>query len=110
MQILRLPPDNMSYCSIDHSDQESICPERKDLDHELRIGDLSEVCNAEGFSARIQEYRPLGRLRTPSLAPHVLPCHAGDVLHFLPVLRLSGPCGGFWRPAGDLHGGVDGNH
>ena len=51
VQVIRLPLSKMSY--VDHTDQESICPCLKDLDHQVGIDytdHLSEVCTFSRLS------------------------------------------------------------
>lgn len=42
MRVIRLPPGQHE---LDRTDQESLCPERSTVDHEVGIDDLPEVSN-----------------------------------------------------------------
>ena len=49
MQVIRLPPGDMNDC---RSCRSGMClPYLADLDHEVKIGNLSDVCNDAGSFA-----------------------------------------------------------
>ena len=57
MQVARLPPGNMSKFN---QIQGTICPE-KDLDHQVGIDYLSEVCDVFGFNLYYVAYQAMGK-------------------------------------------------